>query len=100
MWSKTQAVVEKWHPNEALVNRCVNLFNDNIVAYFRKVQIFRHHQTTLELCFSKDTMTSDPKPSTSDTLAKGIKRQRTQTPGTPETQLHDVFMVSDSPSKQ
>ena len=46
------------------------------------------------------THTSDPKPSASDTLAKGIKRQRMQTPEPPETQLHDVIMEGDSPSKQ
>jgi len=46
------------------------------------------------------THTSDPKPSTSDTLAKGIKRQRMQTPEPPEMQLHDVIMEGDSPSKQ
>jgi hypothetical protein len=46
------------------------------------------------------TNTSDPKPSTSDTLAKGIKRQRMQTPEPPETQLHNVIMEGDSPSKQ
>ena len=46
------------------------------------------------------THTSDTKPSTSDTLAKGIKRQRMQTPEQPETQLHDVIMEGDSPSKQ
>ena len=46
------------------------------------------------------THTSDPKHSTSDTLAKGIKRQRMQTPEPPETQLHDVIMEGGSPSKQ
>ena len=46
------------------------------------------------------THTSDPKPYTSDTLAKGIKRQSMQTPEPPETQLHDVIMEGDSPSKQ
>ena len=48
MWSKTHAILEKWHPNKALVNRCVNLFNDNIINHFRKVQKGRHHQTSLE----------------------------------------------------
>lgn len=27
-WSKTQSLVEKWHPNIAVVNRSINLFND------------------------------------------------------------------------
>jgi hypothetical protein len=100
MWSITQVVVEKWHPNKALVNRRVNLFNDNIIDQFRKVKKGRHNHTTLERWFSKDTTTNDPKPSTSDTLAKGIKRQRMQTPETPETQLYDVIMEGDSPFKQ
>ena len=46
------------------------------------------------------THTSDPKPSTSDTLAKGIKRPRVQTPEPPEMQLRDVIVEGDSPSKQ
>ena len=46
------------------------------------------------------THTSDPKLSTSDTLAKGIKRQTMQTPEPPETQLYDFIMEGDSPSKQ
>ena len=49
---------------------------------------------------SSATHTSDPKPSTSDTLAKGIKRQRMQTPEPPETRLHGVIVEGDSPSKQ
>jgi len=49
----------------------------------------------LERWFSKDTTTSDPKPSTSDTLAKGIRRPRMQTPESPETQLNDVIMEGD-----
>ena len=114
--TQTQAVIEKWHPNKSLVKRCVNLFN-NIIDYFRKVQTFRHYQTSLERWFSKGTTTSDPKPSTSHTLGKGIRRQRTQPctshtlgkgirrqrtqpPESPETQLHDVIMEGDWPSKQ
>jgi len=100
MWSKTKAGAEMLHPNKALVNSYVYLFNDNITDHFRKVQKVRHHQTTLELSFSTDTTTSNPNPSTSDTLAKGIKMPRMQTPGPPETQLHYVILEGDSPSKQ
>ncbi|XP_063842553.1 tigger transposable element-derived protein 1-like isoform X2 [Scylla paramamosain] len=38
LWSKTQAIVEKWHPNKAVVNKSINLFNDNVIDYFRKIQ--------------------------------------------------------------
>nr|XP_033816160.1 tigger transposable element-derived protein 1-like [Geotrypetes seraphini] len=95
MWSKTQAVVEKWHPDKVLVNRCVNLFNDNIIEHFRKVQKGRHHQTILERWFAKDTtriqtpeppeppdanIEGDPKPSTSGSLSQSLKRSRMKTP--------------------
>jgi hypothetical protein len=36
-WSKTQNLVEKWHPNVAIVNRCINLFDDNVMKHFRKI---------------------------------------------------------------
>ncbi|GCC32566.1 hypothetical protein chiPu_0011028 [Chiloscyllium punctatum] len=39
LWSKTQAIVEKWHPNNrAVVKRSINMFNDNVIDYFRKIQ--------------------------------------------------------------
>ena len=88
MWSKTQEVVEKWHPDRALVNRCVNLFNDNIIEHFRKIKKGRQHQSTLERWLS--TTTSDPKPSTSG------ERLRYETP----ERIPDVIMEDDSPSKQ
>ena len=53
LWSKTQAIVEKWCPNRAVVNRSINLFNDNVIDHFRKIQKSRQHQTTLERWFSK-----------------------------------------------
>ncbi|GCC36385.1 hypothetical protein chiPu_0014879 [Chiloscyllium punctatum] len=48
LWSKTQAIVEKWHPNKTVVNRSINMFNDNVIGHFRKIQKSRQHQTTLE----------------------------------------------------
>jgi hypothetical protein len=35
-WSKTQSLVEKWHPSTAVVNRSLNLFNDNVMQHIRK----------------------------------------------------------------
>jgi hypothetical protein len=37
-WSKTQSLVEKWHPNIAVVNRSNNLFNDNVMQHFRNIK--------------------------------------------------------------
>jgi hypothetical protein len=37
-WSKTQSLVEKWHSNIAVVNRSINLFNDNVMQHFRKIK--------------------------------------------------------------
>ena len=64
-----------WNPNAQHVVRvclCVRFPSARPPISF----VIRHHQTTLERCFSKDTTTSDPKPSTSDTLAKGIKKTK------------------------
>ena len=36
-WSKTQNLVEKWHPNAAVVNRCISLFDDKVMQHFRKI---------------------------------------------------------------
>jgi hypothetical protein len=33
-WSSR--LVKKWRPNIAVVNRGINLFNDNVMQYFRK----------------------------------------------------------------
>jgi hypothetical protein len=37
-WSKTQSLVGKWHPNIAVVNRSINLFNDIVMQHFRKFE--------------------------------------------------------------
>ena len=97
LWSKMQAIVEKWCPNRAVVNRSINLFSDNVIDHFRKIQKSRQHQTTLERWFSKASEPSEPQPSTSGLNVRGMKRQREETP---ETQLSDVIMEGDSPSKQ
>ncbi|GCC30802.1 hypothetical protein chiPu_0009256 [Chiloscyllium punctatum] len=97
LWSKTQAIVEKWHPNKAVVNRSINMFNDNVIDHFRKIQKSRQHQKILERKFSKESQSSEPQPSTSGVSVTAMKRQREQTA---EAQLPDVIMESDSPSKQ
>jgi len=52
-WSKTQNLVEKWHPNVADVNRCINLFDDNVMQHFLKILKNRQRQMTLDRFFSK-----------------------------------------------
>ncbi|XP_067141805.1 tigger transposable element-derived protein 1-like isoform X2 [Centruroides vittatus] len=91
LWARTQAIVEKWHPNIAAVNRSINFFDNKVMAYFRNIQKRRRHQTTLERFFSKENQESKPNPSASKT-----KRQKSER--TPEEQLFGVFMETDSPS--
>jgi len=70
-WSKTQNLVEKWHPNVAVVNRCINLFDDNVMQYFHKILNSRQTQMTLDRFFSKkrsndgSSSVSESQPSTS-----------------------------------
>ncbi|GCC33435.1 hypothetical protein chiPu_0011904 [Chiloscyllium punctatum] len=97
LWSKIQAIVEKWHPNKAVVNRSINMFNDNVIDHFRKIQKSRQHQTILERWFSKESQSSEPQPSASGLSVTTMKRQRQQTA---KAQLPDVIMEGDSPSKQ
>ncbi|XP_023238521.1 tigger transposable element-derived protein 1-like isoform X3 [Centruroides sculpturatus] len=92
VWDRTQAIVENWHPNKIVVNRSINLFNDNVMAYFRNIQQSRQHQTTLER-FSVEKGKSEPKPPISS-----VKRQKKER--IPEVKLFGVFIESDSPSKQ
>jgi hypothetical protein len=36
-WSKTQCLVEKWHPTITVVSRSIRGFNDNVMQQFRKM---------------------------------------------------------------
>jgi hypothetical protein len=45
-WSKTLNLVEKWRPNVAVANRCINLFDDNIMQHFRKILKSKQMQMT------------------------------------------------------
>lgn len=73
-WGELQLFVEKSFPNSAIGNRSLNMFNDNVMSYYRKVLQKRQKQQTLDKFL----------PSTS-------KRQRT---------FPDVLIKGDSPSKQ
>jgi hypothetical protein len=70
-WSRTQNLVEKCHPNVAVVNRCINLFDENVMQHFRKILKSRQRQMTLDRSFSKkrsndgSISVSESQPSTS-----------------------------------
>jgi hypothetical protein len=44
----------KKHPNIAVVNRSINLFNDNIMQHFREVLKNRRKQMTLDMFLFKE----------------------------------------------
>jgi hypothetical protein len=79
-WSKTHNLVEKWHPNVAVVNRCINLSDDNVMQHFRKILKSRQRQMTMDRFFSKkrsndgSSSVSESQPSTS-----GFKGRRKST---------------------
>jgi hypothetical protein len=52
--SKTQSLVEKWHPSIAVVNRSLNLFNDYVMQHFRKIKKKDKKQMTLDRFLSKE----------------------------------------------
>jgi hypothetical protein len=52
-WSKTQNLVKKWHPKVAVLNRCINLFDNNVMQHFHKILKNRQKQMTLDRFFSK-----------------------------------------------
>jgi len=50
-WGELQLFVEKSFPNSALGNRSLNMFNDNVMSYYRKVLQKRQKQQTLDKFF-------------------------------------------------
>jgi hypothetical protein len=51
-WSSR--LVEKWHPNIAVVNKSINLFNDNVMQHFKKFLKNRQKQVTLDKFLSRE----------------------------------------------
>ena len=49
-WENIEHIVQKWHPNTAVANRSVNLFNDNVMEHFRRIlKKKRQKQSTLDI---------------------------------------------------
>jgi hypothetical protein len=93
-WTELQIFVEKTHPDRENANRCIHLLNDNVMSHYRTVLKKIQKQTTLDqFLVPKRLRPSDPEagPSGLQTLPR---RERT-----PESQISDVLMERDSPSK-
>ncbi|KAM6451670.1 uncharacterized protein PHA67_018236 [Liasis olivaceus] len=74
-WNECQDFFEKHHPNITVMNRVLNLMNDNVVSYFWRVMQRRKKQVTLDRFFAK----TEP----------AAKRQRREE--TPEGDLPNVL---------
>ncbi|XP_069179830.1 tigger transposable element-derived protein 1-like [Procambarus clarkii] len=93
MWEEIQTIVEKTHPEKAVVGRCLNHFNDNVMPYYRDSLRRRKKQASMDR-FVVRKSSSEPQPGPSGTQ---IKRARESTP---ERSSLPVIMEADSPSKQ
>ncbi|GFW06101.1 uncharacterized protein TNCV_4478931 [Trichonephila clavipes] len=51
-WEAVRAMVLEWHPNQADVSRVGDLYNDNVINYFRKILKKREKQSTLDMFFN------------------------------------------------
>jgi hypothetical protein len=85
--------VERYHPDNAVTNRIINLFNDNAMSHFRNILKCRQKQISLGRFLVKQGPNESQAESSG---AKRRKREREKIPG----QLPDVFIEGDSPSKQ
>jgi len=92
-WIDLQNFVEKYHPDTVITNRMVNMFNDNVMAHFRKILKCRQKQQTLEKFLVKRT--DSPKQ-----ISPEPKRQRTVTEEDEERDFPEVTMEEGSTSKQ
>ncbi|GFW46064.1 uncharacterized protein TNCV_3276811 [Trichonephila clavipes] len=51
-WEAVRAMVLEWHPNQADVSRVGDLYNDNVINYFRKILKKSEKQSTLDMFFN------------------------------------------------
>ena len=47
-WIDLQKFADCYHPDEVIANRAVNIFNDNVMAHFRKILEHQKKQQTLD----------------------------------------------------
>ena len=92
-WIDLQNFEEKYHPDTVITNRTVNMFNDNVMAHFRKILKRRQKQRTLGKFLVK-------RKDTSKQISPEPKRQRIVIEEDEERDFPEVTMEGDSPSKQ
>ncbi|XP_023230982.1 tigger transposable element-derived protein 1-like isoform X1 [Centruroides sculpturatus] len=94
-WSEVQSFVERYHPDNAVASRVINLFNDNAMSHFHNIVKRRQNQISLDRVLVKK------KPSESQAKS-AMKKQEIQEvrEKTPEVQLLDAVLEGDSPSKK
>ncbi|GFT32639.1 uncharacterized protein TNCV_3145821 [Trichonephila clavipes] len=51
-WADVRALVLEWHRNQADVSSVGDLYNDNVINYFRKILKKREKQSTLNMFFN------------------------------------------------
>ena len=61
-WSELQAFVEKYHPDTAVANHAVNIFNDNVMSHFRKIVQKRKKHLTMDKFLIKDMRKATAQP--------------------------------------
>ena len=66
-------LVEKWHPNVAFVNRCINLFDENVMQNLCKILKSRQLQMTLDRFFSKKRSNASSSVNESQPSTSGFK---------------------------
>ena len=92
-WGELQAFVEKYHPDTAVSNRAVIIFNDTVMAHFRKIVQKRQKQLTMDRFLLKEKRKATAQPDSPP-------RKRERREKTPEGALPSVIMEGDSPSKE
>ncbi len=92
-WGELQAFVEKYHPDTAVSNRAVIIFNDTVMAHFRKIVQKRQKQLTMDRFLLKEKRKATAQPDSPP-------RKRERREKTPEGVLPSVIMEGDSPSKE
>jgi hypothetical protein len=94
-WTELQIFVEKTYPDREKANHYIHVLNDNVMSYYRTVLKKRQKETTLDrFLVPRRLRPSDPDagPSGLHTLPRRERK--------PESQIPDVLMEWDSPSKQ
>ncbi|KAM4642474.1 uncharacterized protein O3C94_016790 [Discoglossus pictus] len=90
-WVELQNFVEKYHPDNSVASRVVDLFNDQTMSHFRNILKRRQKQLSLHRFLVKVPKSESP------AEFSGVKRQRRERS---TVQVPDVLLEEDSSSRQ